>query len=164
MRPESERGALTNRIAAVLVNLPVSEHDPLTRLGQLRGQMDDLKHTRQAMGAKGLTELAGFAAPTLLAMGSRLAFRFPQPQTVTTNVPGPRSPLYMLGRQMIGIHPYTPIAGKIRISVAIVSYLDQLNFGINADFDTVPDIGVLSTGIRAGLDELVAAAESEPGT
>ena len=69
----------------------------------------------------------------------------------------------MLGRQMIGIHPYTPIASNMRISVAIVSDLDQLNFGINADFDAVPDIGVLSTGIRAGLDELVAAAESEPG-
>jgi len=44
--------------------------------------------------------------------------------------------------------------------VGIFSYLDQLNFGINADFDAVPDIGVLSTGIRDGFDELVKYAAS----
>ena len=42
--------------------------------------------------------------------------------------------------------------------VGILSYLGQLNFGINADFDTVPDIGVLSKGIREGFDELAAHA------
>jgi diacylglycerol O-acyltransferase len=46
----------------------------------------------------------------------------------------------------------------MRISVGILSYLGQLNFGINADFDTVPDIGVLSKGIREGFDELGAHA------
>ncbi len=162
VRAESERGTLNNRVSAVLVSLPVGEPDPLRRLARLRDQMDDLKSSRQAVGAQALTELAGFAAPTLLAMGSRLTFRFPQPmmQTVTTNVPGPRIPLYMLGRQMVEIHPYVPIAYNLRISVGIFSYLDQLNFGINADFDAVPDIGVLSKGIRDGFDELVQCAAS----
>src|SRR5256714_6609243 len=107
--------------------------------------MDDLKDSRQAVGAQALTELAGFAAPTLLAMGSRLTFRFPQPltQTTTTNVPGPRFPLYMLGRKMVEIHPYVPIANNMLISTGIFSYVDQLNFGINADFDGVPDVDVL---------------------
>ncbi len=160
VRKESERGTLNNRVSAVLVNLPVSEPDPLARLALLREQMDNLKNSRQAMGAQGLTELAGFAAPTLLALGSRLTFRFPQPlmQTVTTNVPGPRFPLYMLGRKMTEIHPYVPIASNIRVSIGIFSYLDQLNFGINADFDGVPDIRVLSQGIMAGFDELIALA------
>ena len=31
-----------------------------------------------------------------------------------------------------------------------------MNFGINADFDSEPDIAVLSKGIRAGFDELLA--------
>jgi diacylglycerol O-acyltransferase / wax synthase len=168
VRSETERGALNNRVSAVLVNLPVSEPDPLLRLERLREQMDGLKTSRQAVGAQGLTELAGFAAPTLLALGSRLTFRFPQPlmQTVTTNVPGPRFPLYMLGRQMAEMHPYVPIASNIRISVGILSYLGQLYFGINADFDTVPDVRVLSRGIRAGFDELagrVSAAPRRPG-
>jgi hypothetical protein len=112
------------------------------------------------VGARALTELAGFAAPTLLAMGSRLTFRYPQSlmQTVTTNVPGPRFPLYLLGRQLVEIYPYVPIAYNLRISIGVFSYLDQLNFGINADFDAEPDIGVLARGIREGFDELAALA------
>jgi hypothetical protein len=162
VRAEGERGTLNNRVSGLLVSLPVGEPDPLRRLARLREQMDDLKSSRQAVGAQAMTELAVFTAPTLLAMGSRLTFRFPQPmmQTVTTNVPGPRFPLYLLGRQMIEIHPYVPIAVNLRISVGILSYLDQLNFGINADLDAVPDIGVLRHGIRAGFDELVERAES----
>ena len=160
VRTKAERGTLNNRVSAVLVNLPVGEADPARRLSSIRAQMDDLKNSRQAVGAQALTELAGFAAPTLLALGSRLAFRFPQPlmQTATTNVPGPRFPLYLLGRRMVEIHPYVPIASNIRTAVGILSYLDQLNFGINADFDAVPDIGVLSSGIRRGVDELLEHA------
>jgi diacylglycerol O-acyltransferase / wax synthase len=163
VRAEHEKGTLNNRVSAVLANLPVAEPDPVRRLTLLREQMDDLKSSRQAAGAQTLTELAGFAAPTLLALGSRLTFRFPQPltQAVTTNVPGPQFPLYLLGRQLTEIHPYVPIASNIRISVGILSYLGKLNFGINADFDSVPDIGVLTGGIRDGFAELAARAAAE---
>ena len=51
-----------------------------------------------------------------------------------------------------------PIASNIRISVGILSYLGQLNFGINADFDSVPDVAVLRNGIRAGFTELAERA------
>ena len=160
VRAESERGTLNNRVSGVLVNLPVGEPDPLLRLSSLRTQMDDLKRTRQAVGAEVLTDLAGFAASTLLALGSRAAFRLPQPlvQTVTTNVPGPRFPLYVLGSMMLEAYPYVPIASNLRISIGIFSYTDRLYFGINADFDTVPDVDTLSDGIRAGFDELTTLA------
>ena len=159
VRAESEKGVLNNRVSGVLVNLPVSEPDPLSRLARLREQMDDLKRNRQAMGAQALTELAGFA-PTLLALGTRLTFRFPQPltQTTITNVPGPRVPLYLLGRPLVEIHPYVPIANNMRTTIGVFSYLDQLNFGINADFDAVPDVRVLSAGIKDGFDELAKHA------
>jgi WS/DGAT/MGAT family acyltransferase len=164
VRAEAEQGTLNNRVSAVLVNLPVGEPDPQRRLGLIRDQMDDLKQTRQAVGAQALTELAGFAAPTLLALGTRMMMRFPQPvmQAATTNVPGPRFPLYLLGRPMVQIYPYVPIGNNIRISIGIFSYLDQLNFGVNADFDAIPDIAVLSAGIRAGIDELLERAEPAP--
>ena len=50
--------------------------------------------------------------------------RFPQQilQTVTTNVPGPRIPLYMLGRPLVEMFPYVPVASTIRITVGIFSF------------------------------------------
>jgi WS/DGAT/MGAT family acyltransferase len=161
VRAPGEQGVLNNQISAVLVNLPVGEPDPLRRLSIVREQMDDIKNTRQAVGAEVLTGLAGLAAPTLLALGSKIAVWFPQPlvQTVTTNVPGPRFPLYVLGRRLIELYPYVPISGGLPISVGIFSYIDRLNFGVNADFDGVPDVGVLAEGIRDGFDELAEHAE-----
>jgi WS/DGAT/MGAT family acyltransferase len=162
LRRQDERGIITNRVSAVLANLPVSEPDPMQRLALLRGQMDDLKRSRQAVGAELLTQMLGFAAPTLLAAGSRAAFQLPQPlvQTVTTNVPGPRFPLFVLGRQMVEAYPYVPIGNNVRISIAIFSYLDRLSFGITADYSAPPDLDVLVKGIRRGLAELQAQASA----
>ncbi|MEU0884587.1 wax ester/triacylglycerol synthase family O-acyltransferase [Lentzea sp. NPDC005914] len=164
MRKSDQHNELNNRVSAVLVNLPVGEADPVKRLASIRAQMDDLKSSRQAAGADVITNLSNFAAPTLMALGSRTAMRFPQQilQTVTTNVPGPRIPLYMLGRPLVEMFPYVPVASTIRITVGIFSYLDKFTFGINADFDGVPDVQLLADGIRAGFDELVTlAAEAE---
>ena len=162
LRRQDERGVVTNRVSAVLANLPVGEPDPMRRLALLRGQMDDLKRTRQAVGAELLTQMLGFAAPTLLALGSRAAFQLPQPlvQTVTTNVPGPRFPLFVLGRQMVEAYPYVPIGDNVRISIAIFSYLDRFSFGITADYGAAPDLDVLVKGIRRGLAELQAKSSA----
>lgn len=161
LRGEDEGEPVSNRISAILVNLPVSEPDPKRRLKALHASMEDLKRTRQATGAEFLTGLLGFAAPSLLALGSRAAFRIPQPlvQTVTTNVPGPRFPLYLLGRKLTELYPYVPISNNLRIGVAIFSYLDRFTFGITADYRAVPkaDLDLLSRGIKRGIAELKAS-------
>jgi diacylglycerol O-acyltransferase / wax synthase len=118
--------------------------------------MDSLKRTSQAIGAEVLTGMLGFTGPMWLALGSRAAFGAPQPllQTVVTNVPGPRSPLYILGRRMEADYPYVPIANRVRLSVAIFSYLDTFSFGLTADYEAVPDLPVLLEGIDRGVAEL----------
>ncbi len=52
-----------------------------------------------------------------------------------------------------------PLGVEIRVSIGIFSYAGQLTFGISADYDEVPDVGVLAAGIEAALAELVALAE-----
>src|SRR3712207_9568701 len=85
--------------------------------------------------------MGDFMAPTMLALGVRAALAAGQMwcQAVTTNVPGPRVPLYVLGRRMCSAHAYVPIAGGTRVSIGIFSYLKTMTFGINADFDAFPD-------------------------
>jgi WS/DGAT/MGAT family acyltransferase len=163
VRKPGERGTLNNQVSAVFVDLPVGEPDPRERLARIRRQMDDYKKTMQAVDARSIIAMGDFVAPTLLALGVRAAMQAGQLwcQAVTTNVPGPRVPLYVLGKRMVSAHAYVPIAGGTRVSIGIFSYLDTMTFGINADFDSFPDVDVLADGIREGVDELVALAAKE---
>ena len=160
VRAPDEADRVTNRVSAVLANLPVGEPDPLRRLDLLHRQMDGLKQTHQAVSAEILTEVANLAAPMWLALGTRAAFSIPQPlvQTVTTNVPGPRIPLYVLGRRLTALHPYVPIGDSVRISVAILSYVNTVSFGVTADYDSAPDLDVFVAAIRHALADLATTA------
>jgi diacylglycerol O-acyltransferase len=159
IRGAGERGVTTNRLSAVLANLPVAEADPIRRLQLVHDQMDQIKRTHQAAGAELLTQMLGIAPPALLRLAARAAFQIPQPlvQTVTTNVPGPQVPLYILGRQMVQAHPYAPIGDNVEISIAMFSYLGQVSFGITADSTAAPNLDILVRGIHRGLAELQPA-------
>jgi diacylglycerol O-acyltransferase / wax synthase len=156
VRAPDDAGRVTNRVSAVLANLPVGEPDPLRRLDLIHRQMDSLKQTHQAVSAEILVGLVGLAVPMWLALGTRAAFGTPQllVQTVTTNVPGPRDPLYVLGRRLTALYPYVPIGDAVRISVAILSYVDTVSFGVTADYASSPDLDLFVGGIRRGLAEL----------
>jgi len=163
VRRPGERNVQDNRVSAVFVDLPVGLPDPKDRLASIRGQMDEYKKAMQAVDARSIIAMGDFVAPTLLSLGVRAALQAGQfwCQAVTTNVPGPRIPLYVLGKRMVSAHAYVPIAGGTRCSIGIFSYLNTMTFGINADFDGYPDVDVLSTGIRRGLDQLLTIAGSE---
>jgi diacylglycerol O-acyltransferase len=161
VRRASQKGSLDNQVSAVFVDLPVGLADPVDRLTAIRGQMDEYKKAMGAVDANSIISMGNYVAPTLLALGVRAALQAGQMwcQAVTTNVPGPRVPLYVLGRRMASATAYVPIAGGTRCSIGIFSYLNTMTFGINADFDGYPDIDVLSGGIRRGIEELLAVAE-----
>jgi diacylglycerol O-acyltransferase len=161
VRTSGERGTYNNRVSAMIAELPVGLEDPAERLGAIRAQMDDLKESKQAVAGEVLTSLSGFAPSMLLALGTRVAMRIPQRNvnTVTTNVPGPQHQLYACGLPMIEAFPFVPLASTVRIGVAIFSYNGMLNYGVTGDYDTAPDIGVLCTGVEAGMTELLKLAE-----
>jgi WS/DGAT/MGAT family acyltransferase len=150
-------GTFENKVSAMFAELPVNIDDPVERLHAITKQMDGLKDSKQAVAGEALTSMSGFAPPMLLAMGMRLATRAAQRNvnTVTTNVPGPQFPLYAAGRRMIRAFPYVPLGGQIRIGIAIFSYDGEVNFGITGDFDTTPDLDVLSGGIEDGMAQML---------
>jgi diacylglycerol O-acyltransferase / wax synthase len=163
LRSATESGAMTNRLSAVLVNLPVGEREPLRRLELIRAQTDELKRTHQAAGPELITALLEPVAPSLLALALRAAFRLPQPlvQTVTTNVPGPRDRLFALGRPLVAIYPYAPIGGNVRTSVAIYAYSRILYFGVTSDYNAVAEPARLTRSIDSELDTLTRLARRD---
>ncbi|MBV9472389.1 MAG: DUF1298 domain-containing protein, partial [Solirubrobacterales bacterium] len=127
-----------------------------------RREMEGIKDSGQAVGAQVLTELSGFAPPTIIAQAARLQARQRLFNLVVTNVPGPQFPLYVLGRQLEAPYPMVPLAENTALGIAIMSYNGQLNFGLNADYDALGDLERLADELRASIEELVAAAGQGP--
>jgi hypothetical protein len=110
------------------------------------------------VGAQILTELTGFAPPTIVAQAARIQARQRFFNLVVTNVPGPQFPLYLLGRELDGLFPMVPLAKNQALGIAIMSYNGQLNFGLNADYDAMADLETLADELRSSIEELSAAA------
>ena len=167
LRAPGQENIYDNRVSALIVPLPVHLSDPVEQLTAVRTEVAALKQRREAAVGQAAAQLASYL-PYPIASLTRLAFRFPVREivTVTTNVPGPRQTLHCLGRPLVEIIPYVPIASSVRIGVAIFSYCDQITFGITGDYDTTPDLDVLAWGISDGVAALlkVAAESSSRGS
>jgi hypothetical protein len=110
--------------------------------------------------------LADFVPPALFAAAGRVAGQINQRafDTVTTNVPGPQQPLYLMGRQLQSLIPFVPLAMGVRVATAIVSYNGTINFGVTADYDTVRDLPAFLDGIEKTLSALDRAVKVHDAT
>jgi WS/DGAT/MGAT family acyltransferase len=158
VRADEERGALGNRISAMMAPLPVWCEDPVERLHLLSATMGDLKGSGQAVGAEILTRLTDFAPTTIASQAARLqpAQRFFN--LVVTNVPGPQQPLYVLGRRMESIFPLVPLARRQALCVGIMSYDGQIDFGLVGDLDAMADLDSFGLDLEGAVREIVATA------
>jgi WS/DGAT/MGAT family acyltransferase len=162
VRHQGEESLYDNRVSALVANLPVHIADPVERLAAVRSQLTELKESKESRAGEAVVWMGRLTPFPLASMFVRLAFSLPQREivTVTTNIPGPQQPLYALGRELVEIIPYVPIATTLRIGVSIFSYNGNVTFGLTGDYNTTPDIAVLARGIEDGVGELVAAAEA----
>jgi diacylglycerol O-acyltransferase / wax synthase len=158
VRSTDERGHLCNRVTAMMAPLPVAERDPRARLKIVSDAMAGIKRSGQAVGAQVLTELTGFAPPTLMAQGSRLISTARFFNLVVTNVPGPQFPLYLLGRELREIYPMVPLARGQALGIAIMSYNGRMGFGLLGDWDAMTDLDDLAGDLHDSLAELAQAA------
>ena len=154
VRAEEERGALGNRISAMMAPLPVWCEEPVQRLHLITETMGDLKGSGQAVGAEILTRVVDFAPTTIASQAARLqpAQRFFN--LVVTNVPGPQFPLFVLGREMESIFPLVPLARRQALCVGIMSYNGQVDFGLVGDYDSMADLDSFGLDLEGAIAEL----------
>jgi WS/DGAT/MGAT family acyltransferase len=158
VRAEADQGALGNEVAPMSVALPVGIEDPAARLQAIRAAVAEQAEADRAVDARTLTELAGFASPTILSQAARLQQRQRDFNVVITNVPGPQVALYLLGRRLRALYPVLPLASRQALGIAVTSYDGRLGFGLLADYDAVPDLELLADALRDAIDALAAAA------
>ena len=152
-RPDDDT-ELGNRIATLLVTLPISVTDPAERLALIHAETTRLKQSKQAAAASLIIEATGWTPPTINrvlagAISRPLAFNL-----VISNVPGPQVPFYLLGRKLAAIHPFVPLSPQNHaLSIGLLSYDGGVFFGLAGDRDVLADIDELAADLEAALDE-----------
>lgn len=158
MRPDTAKYVPDNRVSAMLPLLPLDLADPVQRLTTIHEHLARHKASGAPHAEKSLLALADRLPFAPVAWGVRLLGHLPQRGVgaVATNVPGPRRPLTMYGRRVLELLPAVPIALRVRTGIAILSYDDQLNFGITGDYDSTADLSVLAEAVEAEFRTLLA--------
>ncbi|OBH76562.1 diacylglycerol O-acyltransferase [Mycobacterium scrofulaceum] len=140
--------------------LPVEHDDPVQRLRTVQTRWSE--KTTGAAQSGGIIESALNSLPTVVRDGViALLSRLPQRAIVmlATNVPGPRHRLRLMGKTMERLLPIPPTAIQSSTGVAVLSYGDELVFGITAEPGAAFDVKHLAAGIELGVARLVALSQ-----
>jgi len=168
-RSDDQKDAMGNQVTSMFASLATDIDDPLERLAVIHECMAEVKVQQKALGADTLGDWAEFAAPALAGRAARLYSRTkmadrhrPLFNVTISNIPGPAFPLYSIGARMVANYPVGPIMDGGGLNMTVMSYLDHLDFGLQACPDVLLDIWSLAGGLEAALDELVVAAGVKP--
>ena len=164
IRQAGNENIYENQVSALVADLPVDMADPAECFAAVVSQMRALKASSESEAGEAFVGLRRYTPFALASLFVRAVFSFPQREvvTITTSVPGPQLPLYALGRRLVEIFPYVPIATTLRTGVCIFTYCGQVTFGITGDYDTTPDLDVLARGIEVAISRLLAAVQPGP--
>ncbi len=162
VRTDEQHERLGNRVAMIVVRLPLAERDPRQRLQRVIEATRELKGSKQALGVKTLEEVSDWTFTTLFTAFARLAARSRPYNIVVTNVPGPQFTSYFLGAPMRAVYPLVPLYRNQALGIALFSYDGRLFWGFNADWDAVPDLHDLVDAVGTEFESLRRAAAETP--
>jgi WS/DGAT/MGAT family acyltransferase len=154
LRGKDEHGdTLGNLVSLIIVELPVGEPDPVVRLERIHALTSELKGSGLVDGAQLILEIADAITP-LAGPLTRYVSRSIPMNLVITNIPGPPVPLYLCGARFQRVFPYVEVLDNEGLTIAVVSYDDQLFFGITADRDVMTDLGDVAAAIEHEFEVL----------
>ena len=170
VRTGDEADTYSNRVTGVTSSLHSQLADAGDRLRAIHASMSSAKELQRAIPADVLTDISQFTPPLLAAQAARLAsrtkiadrLRLPF-NLVISNVPGPRQPLYLAGAEVRHYYPVSGVAEGMGLNITVVSYLDNLDFGLISCREAVPDLWDLADFLPVAMEELLAAAAAHTG-
>lgn len=171
VRKEGVERDSANQVSNMLVPLPVQVESPAQQLEIITEATKRSKELANAIGAETLMDWAEFLAPRLFTTamrvysGSRLPDLHPPAlNCIVSNVPGPPVPLYTAGARILAIYPMGPLLPGAGVNITILSNMGNVDFGVIACRDTVPEIWRIADGLAEGVALLLKAARERTST
>jgi hypothetical protein len=159
MRRADQHGALGNLISMMIVPLDIGITDPLERLRSVRDAIERLKSADQAGGLYDIASLIKALPAPVFAAPWRFGPRKYWPHNITsTNVAGPRTPLYLGPHELLHWYPFGVQWNDNALFLCTLSYREYLILGLVADPTIVTDIWEANDDLLASYEEIAAAA------
>jgi diacylglycerol O-acyltransferase / wax synthase len=165
VRDPASKGALGNKVSAMLAMLPTHVAEPDLRLELVHAATKVAKAQQAAIPQGLVDQISDFAPPALTARAARvvaatgLLHRLPPFNLTISNVPGPNTPVYLCGARLVAHYPVSVVADGQGLNVTLVGYMGQLHFGLISCRELVPDLDVLAGYLVDELALLLTAAE-----
>jgi WS/DGAT/MGAT family acyltransferase len=157
---------INNQVTTMLCRLATEIADPVERLQAIKESSKDSKARLADIKDVMPRDISWFGAPIVMTALARMSGQAnvsdafpPVVNVLISNVPGPRKEKYCLGAKMLHVYPVSAIGHGLALNITLISYLDQLDFGLIACRDVVPDIDKLTGYVVAEFEELKRAVE-----
>lgn len=156
-----EKGDLdsTNAVGFITADMATNVHDPEKRLRRIQSSMQAGKDLlRELNPAEANLFMQLTQLPSLITFLLGLSARLPAFSTVVSNVPGPREKLYWNGASLDGMYPASIVFDGFAMNITMVSYHDNLDFGVVACRRSLPQIQRIIDHLEESLQELEEVA------
>jgi WS/DGAT/MGAT family acyltransferase len=163
VRAESQSGTFGNQISMVAVPLHVGIENGLDRLDAEIRSMRELKAKDQAGGFFQMIAASKYYPAwwwQLLWKEWPMSF-FPF-NIVSTNVPGPREPLYLGTHELLHWYPFGVNWTTSGLFLCTLSYRQYLILGLVADPKVVSDVWEVNEDLRASYEDIKAELLKTP--
>ena len=155
-----------NKVANMFTTLATDIVDPVARVRAIHEVTKEAKVAQNILGADTMANWLEYAPPKpfnwFMRQYSRRGYAAkhrPPINLVVSNVPGPRTPLYIAGAKLVALYSVGPILEGIGLNITVWSYMDQMNFAAIACRDLLPDVHQVVDRLADSLDELLKAAD-----
>lgn len=129
--------ALGNRFALVLLSLPSGLPTPFARLAETKRRMDAIKGSPEALLTFEVLKGIGRTGKQLERF--LVDFFAARASGVTTNVPGPHAPRYLVGSRITAMLGWAPLSGDQTLGTCIFTYDGNVHVGFKVDAGTIAD-------------------------
>lgn len=155
-----------NEYSVAPITMATDEEDPLERLARIVTSTAHVKEsgahpvrTLIAMSEEAFGGLMGTVQRAAVRALSRRG-RTVAAHTLVSNVPGPQTPMYFCGAQMVDTTGLGPVLDGMGLNNGIGSYGNRVTFCFTADRKAIPDPEVYEQCLSGAVEELLEAARA----
>ena len=158
VRPKDDDGT-GNAITFIVSTLGTDIADVKDRLVAVQESVKQAKKHVQSLPRQAMMQYTVLLmAPTILTLLTGIGGRTrPMFNITISNVPGPDTPLYFRGAEMVATYPASIVTHGQALNITCQSYAGHMNFGFTGCHSSVPSIQRLAVYTADALAELEAA-------